>query len=60
LLKNKFAEILELFGIWLTRMAQWAAPSVATNRLPVRHRYRLQKAEGVLKLLESYQYLDRF
>jgi hypothetical protein len=32
LLKNKFAEILEIFGIWLRRMAQWAAPSVATNR----------------------------
>ena len=32
----------------------------ATNRLPARHQYRLQIAEGVVKLLESYQYLDRF
>ena len=61
LLKKKFAEILEICGIWLTRMAQWEAPSaMRQTALPARHQYRLQIAEGVLKLLESYQYLDRF
>ena len=28
LLKKKFAEILEIFGIWLRPMAHWEAPSV--------------------------------
>ena len=60
-LEKKFAEILEIFGIWLTRMAQWEAPSaMRQTALPARHQYRLQIAEGVLKLLESYQHLDRF
>ncbi len=46
LLKKKFAEILENFGIWLTRMAQWEAPSaMRQTALPARHQYRLQIAE---------------
>jgi hypothetical protein len=56
LLKKKFAEILEIFGIWLTLMAQREAPSaMRQTALPARHQYGLQIAEDVVKLLESYQ-----
>ena len=61
--EKKFAEILEDSGFVRHVCSHGAVGDAfcyATNRLPARHQYRLQKAEGVVKLLESYQYPDRF
>jgi hypothetical protein len=61
--EKKFAEILEdseFVRHVCSHGAVGDAFCYATNHLPTRHQYRLQIAEGVLKLLESYQYLDRF
>ena len=62
--RKNFAEILGLshsrtrLPLHSGRIRAGQIPKISA--LPARHLYRLQIAEGVLKLLESYQYLERF